>query len=90
MPILELQAITWCSVLMYLHRAAFAWLVLPTFAAGSDVSLVIKHDIHFVWVYLTGICGLMNLLFVPGHVVLTEHKVMFNFIYVYRSTALTL
>ncbi len=40
-------------------------------------------------VYLTGIRGFMNLLFVPGHIVLAEHKVMFNFIYLfelYRST----
>ncbi len=37
-----------CSVLMYPHRAALARLVLPTFAAGSDVSVVIKHEIQFV------------------------------------------
>ncbi len=31
--------------------------------------------INLFCVYLTGIRGLMNLLFVPGHIVLTEHKV---------------
>ncbi len=42
MLISKLQAITGCSVLMYPPRAAYARLVLPTFAAGSDVSVVIK------------------------------------------------
>ncbi len=40
--------ITGRSVLMYPSRAALARLVLPTFAAGSDVSVVIKHEIQFV------------------------------------------
>ncbi len=54
----------------------YTWLVLPTFAAGSDVSVVIKHERYNSFcVYLTGIRGLMNLLFVPGHIFLTEHKV---------------
>ncbi len=70
MPISELQAITGRTVLMYPPRAALARLVLPTFAAGSDVSVVIKHEIQFV----SGIRGLMNLLFVPGSIILAEHK----------------
>lgn len=55
---------------------ALARLVLPTFSAGSDVCVVIKQEIHFVLgrLYLTCISGPMNLLFVPGHVVLAEHK----------------
>ncbi len=48
MPISELQAITGRLVLMYPPRAALARLVLLTFAAGSDVSVVIKHEIQFV------------------------------------------
>ncbi len=48
MPISELQAITGCSVLMYPPRAASARLVLTTFADGSDVSVVSKHEIQFV------------------------------------------
>ncbi len=32
----------------YTPRAALARLVLLTFAAGSDVSVVIKHEIQFV------------------------------------------
>lgn len=61
MRILELQAITERSVLMYPVRAALARLVLPTFAARSDVSVVIKHEMQFVlgWLYLTGIRGLI-------------------------------
>ncbi len=50
MPISELQVITGHSVLMYPPRAALAQLVLPTFAAGSDVSVVIKREsISFVY-----------------------------------------
>ncbi len=60
--------------LMYPPRAAYARLVLLTFAAGSDVSVVIKHEIQFVLCIFNRHCGLMNLLFVPG-IVLTEHKV---------------
>ncbi len=52
----------------------YARLVLLTFATGSNVSVVIKHEIQFVLVYLTGIRGLINLLFVPDHIVLAEHK----------------
>ncbi len=48
MQILELQAIIGRSVLMYLPRAALARLVFPTLATGSDVSVVIKHEIQFV------------------------------------------
>ncbi len=83
MPILKLQAITRRSALMYPPRAALARLVLTIFAAGSDVSVVINMRYNSFWVYLTGIHGLMNLLFVPGHIVLAEHKVMFNFIYLF-------
>ncbi len=32
---------------------------------------------------MAGIRDLMNLLFVPGHIVLAEHKVVFNFIIKY-------
>ncbi len=40
--------ITWRSVLVY-PVLVLAPLVLPTFAAGPDVSVVIKHEIQFVW-----------------------------------------
>ncbi len=68
-------------------------LVLPTFAAGSDVSVVIKHEIQFVLGIFNRHSWSHELLFGPGNIVLAEHKVMFNFIYLfelYRSTALTL
>ncbi len=69
---------------MYPPRAALARLVLLTFGVGSDVSVVIKHErYNSFWVYLTGIRGLINLLCVPGHIVLAEHKVMFIFIYLF-------
>ncbi len=57
MPISELQVITGRSVLMYPPRASLARLVLPTFAAGSDVSVVIKHEIRltelFAFVFIS-------------------------------------
>ncbi len=46
MPILELQAITGRSVLMYPPREALAQLVLPIFSADSDDSVEIKHEIQ--------------------------------------------
>ena len=47
MPIFgdELHAISGSSVIMYPPRAVSTRLVLLTFAAGSDVSLVVKHKI---------------------------------------------
>ncbi len=61
-----------------------AQLVLTTFATGSDVSVVIQNEIQFIFLeYLTGVCGLINLLYVPGHIVLAELKVMFNFLYLF-------
>ncbi len=74
MPISEIQAITGRSVLMYPPRAALAWLVLLTFATGSDVSVVINMRYNSFWVYLTGIRGLMNILFVPCHIVWLSTK----------------
>ncbi len=71
----ELKAITGRSVIMHPRRAALARLVLLTFAAGSDVSVVIKHEI---------VLGIFNrhswshestVFFVPSHIVLAEHKV---------------
>ncbi len=47
MPILELHVITGRLVLMYPNRAALRS-ASPTFSAGSDVSVVIKHEIKFV------------------------------------------
>ncbi len=45
------------SVLMYPPRASLARLVLPTFATGSDVSVVIKHEIRltelFAFVFIS-------------------------------------
>ncbi len=35
-------------MLMYPHKAASPRLVLLTSAAGSDVSVVIKHEVKFV------------------------------------------
>ncbi len=61
-----------------------AQLVLTTFATGSDVSVVIQNEIQFIFLeYLTGVRGIMNLLYVPGHIVLAELKVMFNFLYLF-------
>ncbi len=51
-PITELQVIVRRSVLMYPHTAALARLVLPTLAAGSDVSVVIKHEMQFVLCFI--------------------------------------
>ncbi len=66
---------------MFPLRAAYARLVLTTFTAGSDVSVVIKHEIQFIF---NSVRGLMNLLFVPGRIVLAAHKVMLNFTVVQR------
>ena len=44
----QLHAISGSSELMYTPRAVSTRLVLLTFAAGSDVSLVVKHKIQFV------------------------------------------
>ncbi len=54
--------ITGRSVLMYPPRAALAWLVLPTFAAGSDVSVVIKHEIRLT--------ELFAFVFISSHIIL--------------------
>ncbi len=67
---------------VYLHRAALARLVLLTFAAGSDVSVVIKHEIQFVlcifnrnsWSHETIICSF----------------ILYIYFELYRSTALNL
>lgn len=39
---------------------------------------------NLFWVYFTSVCGLMNLLFVPGHISLAEHNVILNFMYLFR------
>ncbi len=87
MAISELEAIIGRSVFMHPPRAALqARLVLLTYAAGFDVSVVIKHEIQLV-------LGIFNRhswshvsIFVPGHIVLAEHKVMFNFIFILNIT----
>ncbi len=74
MPISEPHAITGAQCSCIRIEQPYARLVFLTFATGSNVSVVIKHEIQLILVYLTGIRGLINLLFVPGHIVLAEHK----------------
>ncbi len=42
-----------------------------------------KWDTIIFLEYLTGVRGIMNLLYVPGHIVLAQLKVMFNFLYLF-------
>ncbi len=39
-------------MIVYPPRAALARLVLPTFAAGSDVSVVIKQEMQFILCFI--------------------------------------
>ncbi len=55
------------------------------FIAGSDVSIVVKHD-HLFWVNMTG--SLINLLAVPEQIVLAEGRISSRYIRVLPSNRL--
>ncbi len=66
---------------MYPPTAASQRLVRLTSAAGSGVSVRVKHEVKLV-------LGKSNrqylvLLFLSGHIGLTEHKVMFHKLFIY-------